>query len=84
MLKQSQKLDKIQDKDHSSDNLFHFKFRKSVMLQVCEDYGKQNSCQTKGRMTTGTEAIVRILPLHYLNYLKYALIRKAYLLNGFR
>lgn len=55
------------------------------MLQACKDYGKQNSCQTKGRITTGTEAIARILPLHHLNYLKYcALIRKAYLLNGFR
>lgn len=55
------------------------------MLQACEDYGKQNSCQTKGRMTTGTEAIARILPPHHLNNLKYyVLIRKAYLLNGFR
>lgn len=55
------------------------------MLQACEDYGKQNSCQTKGRMTTGTEVIDRIQPPHHLNNLRYyVLIRKAYLLNGFR
>lgn len=55
------------------------------MLQAREDYGKQNRCQTKGRMTTGTEAIARILSPHHLNNLKYyTLIRKAYLLNGLR
>lgn len=55
------------------------------MLQACKYYGKQNSCQTKGRMTTETEAIARILSPHHLNNLKYyTLIRKAYLLNGLR
>lgn len=52
------------------------------MLQACEDYGKQNSCQTKGRMTTGTgaiAAIARILPPHHLNNLRYVLIRKTFI-----